>query len=150
MLFSGPIQPPMLGAAVASARLHLDDRFPALQGELEARLDVCLTELLATKVDLTTRDLSPIFQVPCDSPRVAFAVAERMRARGFYCCVCVFPAVPMNRPGLRFTVTCHNEPDDIAPFVRALVASVEEARREIAVGGRSGEMPEDRSFEATG
>jgi 7-keto-8-aminopelargonate synthetase-like enzyme len=150
MLFSGPIQPPMLGAAVASARLHLDERFPALQGELEARLDVCLTELLATEVGLTRRDLSPIFQVPCDSPRMAFAVAERMRSRGFYCCVCVFPAVPMNRPGLRFTVTRHNDLDDIAPFVAALIASTEEAKQEATARGRSGEARQDESFEATG
>jgi 7-keto-8-aminopelargonate synthetase-like enzyme len=150
MLFSGPIQPPMLGAAVASARLHLDDRFPSLQGELEARLDVALTELMATEVGLTTRDLSPIFQVPCDSPRMAFTVAERMRTRGFYCCICVFPAVPMNRPGLRFTVSRHNQPDDIPPFVKALVASTEEARRDITAGKPAGETPDDESFEATG
>jgi 7-keto-8-aminopelargonate synthetase-like enzyme len=31
MLFSGPIQPPMLGAAVSSARLHLHEDFPKLQ-----------------------------------------------------------------------------------------------------------------------
>ena len=132
MLFSGPIQPPMLGAAVGSARLHLDDQFPRLQAELADRLSVCVSELAAAKVALTTLDRSPIFQAQCDSPRIAFAVAERMKARGFYCCVCVFPAVPMNRPGLRFTVTRHNHFDDITPFVSALAESFEDAKREIA------------------
>jgi 7-keto-8-aminopelargonate synthetase-like enzyme len=139
MLFSGPIQPPMLGAAVASARLHLGEEFPTLQAELEARLDLAVAELRATDVGLATLDRSPIFQPQCDSPRLAFAVADRMKARGFYCCVCTFPAVPMNRPGLRFTVTRHNPLDDIAPFVAALAASVDEARREVArTGGRAG------------
>lgn len=132
MLFSGPIQPPMLGAAVGSARLHVSEEFPKLQAELEARLDLCVSELGATKLTLSTLARSPIFQAQCDSPRIAFAVAERMKARGFYCCVCVFPAVPMNRPGLRFTVTRHNQLDDIAPFVSALAESFDDAKREIA------------------
>ena len=55
----------------------------------------------------------------------AFAVAEQMQERGFYCCTCVFPAVPMNRPGIRFTVTRHNEPVDIPAFIDALAQGVE-------------------------
>jgi 7-keto-8-aminopelargonate synthetase-like enzyme len=71
---------------------------------------------------------SPIFQLSCDSPRVAFAVANRMRECGFYCCVCVFPAVPMNRPGLRFTITRHNDRQDIEAFVAALAESMRAVR----------------------
>lgn len=52
-----------------------------------------------------------------------------MRARGFYCCICVFPAVPMNRPGIRFTISRHNQPEDIHSFVEALAASLAEAQR---------------------
>jgi len=39
MLFSGPIQPPMRGAAVTSARLHLQPAFPNLQAEAAARIE---------------------------------------------------------------------------------------------------------------
>jgi len=123
MLFSGPIQPPMLGAAVGSARLHLGERFPALQAELDDRLALCIGELEKTSLDLGMLDRAPIFQARCDSPRIAFAVAEDMKTRGYYCCVCVFPAVPMNRPGIRFTITRHNALADIPRFVSALVES---------------------------
>jgi 7-keto-8-aminopelargonate synthetase-like enzyme len=120
MLFSGPIQPPMLGAAVGSARVHVSPEFPSMQADLKARLDLCVREMAVTSLPHSPFEPSPIFQAPCDSPRVAFRVAELLQARGFYCCVCVFPAVPMNRPGLRFTVTRHNDPADIGPFVAAL------------------------------
>jgi 7-keto-8-aminopelargonate synthetase-like enzyme len=123
MLFSGPIQPPMLGAAVGSARLHLSERFPTLQAELDDRLALCIKELYRTSLDLGMLDRAPIFQARCDSPRIAFGVAEEMKARGYYCCVCVFPAVPMNRPGIRFTITRHNELADIPAFVSALAES---------------------------
>ena len=139
MLFSGPIQPPMLGAAVGSARLHLDTGFPQLQAEPAARLRLAMRELSATGLELTGLQHSPIFQVQCDSPRIAFAAAERMKNRGFFCCVCVFPAVPMNRPGIRFTVTRHNHPDDIGPFVSALADCVSAVGSELASGSDSAE-----------
>jgi len=131
MLFSGPIQPPMLGAAVGSARLHLSPSFPELQAELRDRLSLCAKLLEQTQLDLAGADLTPIFQAQCDSPRVAFAVADRMKARGYYCCVCVFPAVPMNRPGIRFTVTRHNQPEDVEAFLFTLEAVFDEVRSEV-------------------
>lgn len=124
MLFSGPIQPPMLGAAVASARLHLSPEFPTLQTELSLRLEACAAQIERHGLGLANQALTPIFQAQCDSPRIVFAVAERLRERGFYCCVCVFPAVPMNRPGLRFTVTRHNTFEDIEAFVPTLAESI--------------------------
>jgi 7-keto-8-aminopelargonate synthetase-like enzyme len=136
MLFSGPIQPPMLGAAVGSARLHLSERFPALQAELDDRLALCIRELQRTALDLAMLDRAPIFHARCDSPRVAFAVADEMKERGFYCSVCVFPAVPMNSPGIRFTITRHNELADISRFVSALEGSFAHA---VSTVGRRGD-----------
>jgi 7-keto-8-aminopelargonate synthetase-like enzyme len=98
----------------------VSDEFPKLQTELKERLDLCVREMQCAKLPFAPGEPSPIFQAPCDSPRVAFRVAELLKERGFYCCVCVFPAVPMNRPGLRFTVTRHNDPADIAAFVMTL------------------------------
>lgn len=135
MLFSGPIQPPMLGAAVGSARLHLHSRFSALQEDLRERLALSAAIVARQPIQLATPDLSPIFQLQCDSPRMAFAVAERMKKRGFYCCVCVFPAVPMNRPGLRFTVTRHNAPEDIEVFLTALAETFLQVKREVSASG---------------
>jgi 7-keto-8-aminopelargonate synthetase-like enzyme len=138
MLFSGPIQPPMLGAAVGSARLHLTDEFSRMQAELKERLELCVEASQGTQLGIATAEPSPIFQVACDSPRVAFRTAELVRERGYYCCVCVFPAVPMNRPGLRFTITRHNDPADIAPFVAALNECRNQASRELS---RASEAP---------
>ena len=132
MLFSGPIQPPMLGAAVGSARVHVSDELPALQAELRTRIALCAEHASRTELGLDLTNPSPIFQVPCDSPRIAFRLADLMRERGFYACVCVFPAVPMNRPGLRFTISRHNDPSDIPPFVAALDECRQRAARELA------------------
>jgi 7-keto-8-aminopelargonate synthetase-like enzyme len=131
MLFSGPLQSPMLGAAVGSARLHVSAKLPVLQAELRARLALAAEEASRTALGLDETSLSPIFQGPCDSPRVAFRLSELLRERGFYACVCVFPAIPMNRPGLGFTVTRHNELADIPDFVAALDACRDRAKRTV-------------------
>ena len=124
MLFSGPIQPPMLGAALASARLHLSDELPHMQAQLAERLQVTVKAIARAKVALTTGTSSVIFQAQCDSPRATFAAAKALQARGFYSCICTFPAVPMSRPGIRFTISRHNEIDDIEAFIAALSDTV--------------------------
>lgn len=120
MLFSGPIQPPMLGAAVGSARLHTSSEFPRLQAELHDRIAQCVALVGERDLQLAGIQHTPIFQTQCDSPRVVFNVAKLMQERGFLCCICVFPAVPMNRPGIRFTISRHNHQGDIIAFVDAL------------------------------
>lgn len=117
---------------MGSARLHLSDRLPRLQAELDARLAIGIRALQASGLQLTGAEHSPIFQAQCDSPRIAFAVAERLKARGSYACVCVFPAVPMNRPGIRLTITRHNELSDIEPFIAVLAECFESVRNELS------------------
>jgi 7-keto-8-aminopelargonate synthetase-like enzyme len=137
MLFSGPIQPPMLGAAVASARLHNAPAFEALQDELVALIAHAWRAVGRHQIPLAGRDRTPIFMVPCDSTAIVFRTVNRLRARGFYVCPSVFPAVPMNHPGIRFTITRHNSPAAIDAFVDALAdelgATIDEARTRTAL-----------------
>ena len=41
LIFSGPIQPPMLGAALASSELHLSDEIDPLQKDLHEKIALC-------------------------------------------------------------------------------------------------------------
>lgn len=120
MVFSGPIQPAMLGAAVASAELHLREEFASMQQRLMLKIDLALDLCESRGVPLASRDRTPIFFVPCGKAERAFAVAERLHAAGIYACVSVFPAVAENAAGVRFTVSLHNEDADIVELVRAL------------------------------
>ena len=127
MLFSGPIQPPMLGVAVASARLHLDPAFSALQAELAARIEHAHRVLDERGVPRATSDRTPILMIPCDAPNIALDTVRRLRERGFYVCPSVFPAVPVNQPGVRCTITRHNSLADIDAFADALAVAFREA-----------------------
>jgi len=127
MLFSGPIQPPMLGAAVASARLHLQPRFADLQAEVIARIDRATAALDRTSIHLAATERTPIFMIPCDAAGIVFKAVTALRDLGFYVCPSVFPAVPFNQPGIRFTITRHNSDGDVDQFVAALAVALDES-----------------------
>ncbi len=57
-----------------------------------------------------------------DSAPTAVASVQALRERGFYCCVSTFPAVPMNKPSIRLTLSRHNSMDDIDALVEQLSA----------------------------
>ncbi len=121
MVFSGPIQPPMLGAAVASAELHLDPSFASLQHELLQRIDHVLALGAHWGIPFAATERSPIFFMCCGSPERAFALSQRLWERGIYVCVSTFPAVAERDAGIRFTVSLHNSEDDIATLMRAFI-----------------------------
>jgi 7-keto-8-aminopelargonate synthetase-like enzyme len=127
MIFSGPVQPPMLGAALASARIHLSGELPVRQAALRER--IALFDELAEEfcLPLATRDVTPIRYVPLGLPRVVLDVVEGLLEDGFYTNYGAFPAVPMKHAGVRMTLTLHHRPEDIRALVGALARRVPEA-----------------------
>jgi 7-keto-8-aminopelargonate synthetase-like enzyme len=120
MIFSGPVQPPMLAAAVASAELHLGPDFGDLQGALRERIDRVHELSGRFAIGLAALDATPIFFVRCGPEDAACKLVQSLAARGFYACVSTFPAVPRNQAGVRFTVSTHHTLDDVEAFVGAL------------------------------
>ena len=77
MIFSGPIQPPLLGAAIESARIHLSDELPMRQAALRERVEL-FTELAEEFcLPLASHDITPIRYVPLGLPAVAQDVIAR-------------------------------------------------------------------------
>jgi 7-keto-8-aminopelargonate synthetase-like enzyme len=73
--------------------------------------------------------------VLCDSPAIVSRTVNRLLDLGFYVCPSVFPAVPMNQPGIRFTITRHNDPAGIDAFIDALADALAVAIDEARVRG---------------
>jgi 7-keto-8-aminopelargonate synthetase-like enzyme len=120
LMFSGPLAPAALGAALASAELHLSPELAALQAELGTRM-ACARAALARHGLVTATDAeTPIFMVHYDSVSCAAGVVRALRERGYFCCPSTFPAVPMNKPSIRFTVSRHNPLEDIEALVEEL------------------------------
>lgn len=84
MIFCGPIQPPMLGAALASARLHLSDEFPAMQDELLGVVDYTNARLDALGLPQYEVTRSPLYFIPMGLPRVVANLVHRILNEGVY------------------------------------------------------------------
>jgi 7-keto-8-aminopelargonate synthetase-like enzyme len=112
-VFSGPAHPPMLGASIASAKIHLSDEIYILQNKLREKLE--LTKNIIDQFDLpiTHSSTSPIFYLALGLPRVGYNMVKRLLNDGFYTNIGIFPGVPVNCTGLRLAVTSGPSNDDI-------------------------------------
>jgi 7-keto-8-aminopelargonate synthetase-like enzyme len=120
MIFSGPIQPPMLGAAVASARLHLSPEIEVRQARLAALVRRMNHRLEEVGLPQMEPNEGPLFFIPSGMMKLNINLFKRMAQEGYYINTASFPAVPMKRGGLRLTVTAHLELADVDGLVDAL------------------------------
>ncbi len=130
LIFSGPLQPPVLGACIASARLHLSDEIVDMQIDLHERIEHCNRMLKEHGLAQAMEAHSPIFFVKVGLPTVGGNLMARMMEEGFYMNCGVFPAVAWNDTGMRFTLNRHHTLGDISRMVEALAHHLPLARKE--------------------
>ncbi len=126
-IFSGPLANPVLGASIASAKIHLSPEIYELQNALKER--VSLFNYLAQEYDLPLvhPNGSPIFFVGVGKPSVGYSMIRRLMDKGLYVNLSVFPSVSYNRTGLRMPITVHNQPEDIELLVKTIAEELPKA-----------------------
>ncbi len=137
MIFSGPIQPPMLGAGIASAKLHQSEAFSDLQDEFEQKIAFTNHKLSALGLPQYARTNSPLFFIPVGLPSMILNIIERMKIKGYYLNSAGFPATPMKKGGLRFMINNNLTIEDIDEMLTTL-------KKEYIVGLQiAGSSPEE-------
>jgi 7-keto-8-aminopelargonate synthetase-like enzyme len=111
--YSGPVQPPMLGASIASAKIHLSDEIYAIQEKLKARITLTRNVIDKYELPLVLPSSSPIFYIGLGLPRVGYNMVKRLLNEGFYTNIGIFPGVPVKCCGLRLAVTNGQTENDI-------------------------------------
>ncbi len=81
MIFSGPVQPPLLGAAIQSAKIHLSDELPVLQAALRERIELFTDLADEFCLPLASRDVTPIRYIPLGLPTLTHDVLQRLARR---------------------------------------------------------------------
>lgn len=117
--FSGPVQPPMLGASIASARIHLSDEIYALQNKLSEKIKLTGDLISKYELPLVQPSSSPIFYIALGLPRVGYNMVKRLLSEGFYTNIGIFPGVPVKCCGLRIAVTNGLKNEDIQHMLQA-------------------------------
>jgi 7-keto-8-aminopelargonate synthetase-like enzyme/predicted N-acyltransferase len=124
LFFSGPLQPPMLGAAIASARLHLSPEIYQHQEVLQARVRLANQLIQEKGLPLLVENESPIFFLRLGLPRLGFKVARRMMDEGIYVTPSVYPTVPMRRGGIRLSLTAYHSAEDVTRVIERLAVHI--------------------------
>ena len=131
LMFSIQLPPPMLGAVCASARLHLEDELSVMQRELWVRLGLVRKLLrespaLSSRLPIASDEPSPVQYLVLGDAEQAIAATQRLIARGLLVNPVAFPAVPLRRGGVRFTIVRSHTDADVRRLVSALAVVVAE------------------------
>lgn len=120
MITSGPMQPSALGAAIASADLHLSGEIEELQEDLQQ--NILYTNLMLKKYNLPNlaEDFSPIFFIAVGLPKVGYSLINKLMTDGFFLNIGIFPAVPIKNTGVRFTITRLHTFEQIENMVKSM------------------------------
>jgi 7-keto-8-aminopelargonate synthetase-like enzyme len=127
LIFSGPVQPPMLGAVLASARLHLSEEVVARQTRLTEVIRLFNRLAAENGLPVVSPSEAPIRCVGAGRPGVAYNLTGRLRDAGFFVDTATFPAVAAKRSGARIALTAHHTDDDVVRLVEALTEALPRA-----------------------
>ena len=105
LLSSGPMQPSALGAAIASATIHLSEEIVKMQQQLKDNIQFTILLLKKFKLPVISEAGAAIFFVGVSLPKLGHNIVKQMLDAGFYVNLGVFPTVPMKQTGIRFTIT---------------------------------------------
>jgi len=134
LMFSGPVQPPMLAAITCSAHLHRTAELRCRQQTLLDRIRLFNTLALAEGLPLVSTSEAPIRCIGAGVPAIAYDLTGRLRDAGHFVNTAVFPAVPAKLCGARVALTANHTPQDVADLVEAFARALPMA---LAAGGSS-------------
>jgi 7-keto-8-aminopelargonate synthetase-like enzyme len=117
MIFSGPLQPALLGAAIASARLHLRDEVHERQHRLRERITLFNGLAAERGIPLATEAETPIRFIATGDAQTTYGLASELLEEGYYACTALYPAVSKGRGGVRVALNVHQTLDDIRGLI---------------------------------
>lgn len=120
LLSSGPMQPSALGAAIASARIHLSNEIIEMQEQLKDNIQFTSLMLAKYKLPVISQAGAAIFFVGASLPKLGHNLVKQMLDAGFYVNLGIFPTVPMKQTGIRFTITRLHTFDEIESMIATL------------------------------
>jgi len=135
-IFSGPIQPPMLGACIASAKIHMSPEIKVMQSQLQERVAYVNNLCKELELPLMWENNTPIFFIGVSKPVVAFSMVKRLLNRGFLFNLSVFPSVAINNAGLRLPISRNHTFEDLKGLITNIALELPDAFAEAKMTDR--------------
>ena len=112
-IFSIQMPPMILGATIASAKIHLSQEIFMLQKELHSKVEYFNRRAKELELPLINETISPIGFIGVGKPDVGYNMVRRLMNQGFFINISVFPSVSYNNTGLRIGINRNNSFEDI-------------------------------------
>lgn len=113
LLFTGPIQPALLCAAVESAKIHLSDEIYTLQSRIKAKIAYFEQKAASLNLPFVGHDGTPIFFLGVGDFDFAIKLVSGLVDAGYFASLACYPGVPIENTGVRFLLTMHHTEQDI-------------------------------------
>ncbi len=130
LITSGPMQPSGLGAAIASAKIHLSPEIKMLQQDLMDKIHFTRLMLKKYGLPLISQSDASIFFIGVSLPKLGYNLVRHMLNKGYYLNLGIFPAVPMKNTGIRFTITRLHSFSQIEAMIRTMAGALPQALKE--------------------
>lgn len=120
LTFSGPQQPAVIGASIASAKIHLSDEITTLQNSLKENIRFFKEVVNHYNLPLISQAHTPISFIGVGLNKVGYNLINRLTEAGFYANLGVFPAVPQTCTGIRITINNNHTKNDLEKLAETL------------------------------
>lgn len=121
LTFSVQLEPATVGAAIASAKIHLSKEIYQMQQVLHDKIEYLYDIWQGTDLPLVAHHKTPIFYIAAGMPITGYELIRRMREDGFYINIGIFPGVAIKQTGLRITVSRLHTKAQLKALVKSLV-----------------------------
>ncbi len=123
-VFSGPLHPAELGAAIASAEIHRSDEQIQRAAQLQTQISHIQQRLVELQLPIASLAATPIWFIWAGGHNQAVELVSRLMEDGYYANPSAFPAVPLGKGGVRFTNTLYHSLDQIDDLLDSVARHV--------------------------
>ena len=120
MIFSGPLQPPLLGSLVESLKLHCSSEIVNFQNEILELIKYFRKKSEKLELPIVTKDDTPIQLLRIGNIQKTFQVLRHLIDNGYFSMTASSPAISKGDEGIRITVTRHLTKTDIDGFLNCI------------------------------
>lgn len=120
LTFSAQLEPASVAAAIESAKIHLSTEITLMQQQLHDKIKAFHQALISRNIPLMSTGTTPVFYIPTGNPDTAYVLTRRLARDMFYVNAALFPAVPVNKAGLRITISRNTEYKEIDRLAKSL------------------------------
>jgi hypothetical protein len=120
LTFSAQLEPASVGAAIASANIHLSPEITIRQKGLADKIGYFNQLLSQSNLPIISKNDSPVFFLGVGTPVSAYNFVHRLFKEGFFLNLGIYPAVPIKNTGIRITLSSHNQKQDIHELAEAM------------------------------